>query len=80
MDVAALVMASAVVSSPLERRLVCLFVITCMTRYIFLFQGMVIGLPPVLNFGKGELQKRVLDDVFSGKKASWRLKQFVDTF
>jgi len=30
--------------------------------------GMVIGLPPVLNFGKGELQKRVLDDVFSGKK------------
>lgn len=33
-------------------------------------QGMVIGLPPVLNFGKGALQKRVLDDVFSGKKVS----------
>lgn len=48
------------------------------TIYILLFQGMVIGLPPVLNFGKGELQKRVLDDVFSGKKASWRLKEFVD--
>lgn len=30
--------------------------------------GMVIGLPPVLNFGKGELQKRVLDDVLSGRK------------
>jgi hypothetical protein len=50
------------------------------TIYILLFQGMVIGLPPVLNFGKGELQKRVLDDVFSGKKASWRLQEFVDAF
>lgn len=30
--------------------------------------GMVIGLPPVLNFGKGELQKRVLEEVLSGKK------------
>lgn len=29
---------------------------------------MVIGLPPVLNFGKGALQQRVLNDVFSGKK------------
>jgi hypothetical protein len=45
-----------------------------MTQQTLLFQGMVIGLPPVLNFGKGELQKRVLDDVFSGKKVSGRLK------
>ncbi|KAF8319271.1 acyl-CoA dehydrogenase [Clavulina sp. PMI_390] len=30
--------------------------------------GMVIGLPPILNFGKGELQTRILDEVLSGKK------------
>lgn len=29
---------------------------------------MVIGLPPVLHFGRGEIQKRVLDEVLSGKK------------
>jgi len=30
--------------------------------------GMVIGLPPVLNFGKSPLREKVLDEVFSGKK------------
>ena len=29
---------------------------------------MVIGLPPVLNFGSEELKKRVVPDVFAGKK------------
>ena len=30
--------------------------------------GMVIGLPPVLNFGSPELQATVVPEVFSGKK------------
>jgi len=30
--------------------------------------GMVIGLPPVLNFGSPELQAKILPDVFAGKK------------
>lgn len=29
---------------------------------------MVIGLPPVLNFGPPELKKRIIPDVFAGKK------------
>ena len=29
---------------------------------------MVIGLPPVLNFGSDELKKRIVPDVFAGKK------------
>jgi alkylation response protein AidB-like acyl-CoA dehydrogenase len=29
---------------------------------------MVIGLPPVLNFGSEELKKKVVPEVFSGKK------------
>ena len=29
---------------------------------------MVIGLPPVMNFGSAELKKRVVPDVFAGKK------------
>lgn len=34
-----------------------------------LMGGMVIGLPPVLNFGSPELQKAIVPDVFAGKKA-----------
>lgn len=30
--------------------------------------GMVIGLPPVLNFGSEELKAKVVDDVLAGKK------------
>jgi alkylation response protein AidB-like acyl-CoA dehydrogenase len=30
--------------------------------------GMVIGLPPVMNFGSEELRKRIIPEVFSGKK------------
>lgn len=30
--------------------------------------GMVIGLPPVMNFGSEELKKKVLPEVFSGRK------------
>lgn len=30
--------------------------------------GMVIGLPPVLNFAKEPLRSKVLDEVFSGQK------------
>eukprot|EP01059_Diplonema_ambulator_P011793 TRINITY_DN2182_c5_g6_i2.p2 TRINITY_DN2182_c5_g6~~TRINITY_DN2182_c5_g6_i2.p2 ORF type:complete len:521 (+),score=204.01 TRINITY_DN2182_c5_g6_i2:79-1641(+) len=30
--------------------------------------GLVIGLPPVLHFGKGELQKRVVKEVLTGEK------------
>jgi len=30
--------------------------------------GYVIGLPPVLKFGKPELQKRIVPDIVSGKK------------
>ncbi|GAA5922749.1 hypothetical protein JCM3775_006123 [Rhodotorula graminis] len=30
--------------------------------------GMVIGLPPVLNFGDESMKKRVLPDIFAGKK------------
>lgn len=30
--------------------------------------GMVIGLPPVMNFGHEPLRSRVLDEVFSGQK------------
>lgn len=33
-----------------------------------LLGGMVIGLPPVLNFGSPELKKKVLPEVLSGKK------------
>lgn len=33
--------------------------------------GMVIGLPPVLNFGSPELQAKVVPDVFAGKKFIW---------
>jgi alkylation response protein AidB-like acyl-CoA dehydrogenase len=33
-----------------------------------LLAGTVIGLPPVLNFGNPELKKKVVDEVFSGKK------------
>ena len=29
---------------------------------------MVIGLPPVLNFGLPELQRRIVPDIFAGKK------------
>lgn len=31
--------------------------------------GMVIGLPPVMNFGQEPLRTKVLDEVFSGQKA-----------
>jgi len=30
--------------------------------------GMVIGLPPVMNFAKEPLRSKVLDEVFSGQK------------
>ena len=30
--------------------------------------GMVIGLPPVLNFGSKELKEKVVPEIFSGKK------------
>ena len=30
--------------------------------------GLVIGLPPVMNFGSDELKREVLPEVFSGKK------------
>lgn len=33
-----------------------------------LLAGMVIGLPPVLNFGSEELKKKVVPEVFGGKK------------
>ena len=33
-----------------------------------LLAGMVIGLPPVLNFGSDELKKRIVPQVFGGKK------------
>jgi alkylation response protein AidB-like acyl-CoA dehydrogenase len=33
-----------------------------------LLAGMVIGLPPVLNFGSEELKARVIPEVFAGKK------------
>ncbi|KAG8817005.1 hypothetical protein FRC18_000732, partial [Serendipita sp. 400] len=33
-----------------------------------LMAGMVIGLPPVLNFGSEKLKKRVVPDIFAGKK------------
>ncbi|PVF95961.1 acyl-CoA dehydrogenase NM domain-like protein [Serendipita vermifera] len=33
-----------------------------------LMAGMVIGLPPVLNFGSDELKQRIVPDVFAGKK------------
>jgi hypothetical protein len=32
--------------------------------------GMVIGLPPVMNFGQEPLRSKVLDEVFSGQKVS----------
>lgn len=35
--------------------------------------GMVIGLPPILNFGSASLQAKILPDVFSGKKFIWRV-------
>ena len=33
-----------------------------------LMSGSVIGLPPVLNFGSKEIKRKVLPDIFSGKK------------
>ncbi|KAG8908340.1 hypothetical protein FRB99_007267 [Tulasnella sp. 403] len=33
-----------------------------------LLSGMVIGLPPVLNFGSEELKARIVPDIFAGKK------------
>jgi alkylation response protein AidB-like acyl-CoA dehydrogenase len=33
-----------------------------------LLAGMVIGLPPVLNFGSDELKAKIVPEVFSGKK------------
>ncbi|QRW04297.1 acyl-CoA dehydrogenase [Ceratobasidium sp. AG-Ba] len=33
-----------------------------------LLGGMVIGLPPVLNFGRPELREKVIPEIFSGKK------------
>src|SRR5277367_3283173 len=33
-----------------------------------LLAGMVIGLPPVLNFGSEELKARIVPEVFAGKK------------
>lgn len=30
--------------------------------------GLIIGLPPVMNFGSEELKRKVLPEVFSGKK------------
>jgi hypothetical protein len=30
--------------------------------------GMVIGLPPVMNFGQEPLRSKVLEEVFSGQK------------
>jgi alkylation response protein AidB-like acyl-CoA dehydrogenase len=33
-----------------------------------LISGTLIGLPPVLNFGRPELKKKVLAEAFSGKK------------
>ncbi|RXW24283.1 hypothetical protein EST38_g1586 [Candolleomyces aberdarensis] len=39
---------------------------SCVTQG--LVGGMVIGLPPVLNFGSDELKARILPEVFSGKK------------
>jgi alkylation response protein AidB-like acyl-CoA dehydrogenase len=30
--------------------------------------GMVIGLPPVMNFGSEELKKKILPEVFNAKK------------
>ncbi len=32
--------------------------------------GMVIGLPPVMNFAKEPLRSKVLEEVFSGQKVS----------
>ncbi len=32
--------------------------------------GMVIGLPPVMNFGKEPLRSRVVEEVLSGQKVS----------
>lgn len=33
-----------------------------------LLAGMVIGLPPVINFGSEEIKARVVPEVFAGKK------------
>ena len=33
--------------------------------------GMVIGLPPVLNFAKEPLRSKVLEEVFSGQKVDY---------
>jgi hypothetical protein len=32
--------------------------------------GMVIGLPPILNFAKEPLRSKVLEEVFSGQKVA----------
>jgi len=42
--------------------------LTCLKPHLGLLAGMVIGLPPVLNFGSEELKKKVVPEVFSGKK------------
>ena len=39
--------------------------------------GMVIGLPPVMNFAKEPLRSRVLEEVFSGKKVRSSLYLYV---
>jgi hypothetical protein len=36
--------------------------------HVGLLGGMVIGLPPVLNFAKPELRDKVVPEVLSGKK------------
>ena len=36
--------------------------------YTGIMGGLVIGLPPVMNFGSEELKRKVLPEVFSGKK------------
>jgi hypothetical protein len=37
--------------------------------------GMVIGLPPVLNFAKEPLRSKVLNEVFNGEKVSLILRR-----
>jgi hypothetical protein len=45
--------------------------------------GMVIGLPPILNFAKEPLRSQVLEEVFSGQKVSilsWRFSSVQLTY
>ena len=37
--------------------------------------GMVIGLPPVLNFAKEPLRSKVIEEVFSGQKVACHCRQ-----